>query len=112
MPANRVADVESLGVNPQQPFHPQNQVGLGWLHDQMEVMAHQAIGMELPLGLAAGLAQRGQKLLAVFVVPEDVLTLVPTVHHVIHGPRILKLRAPHHIRQTCCSALELKLLVL
>ena len=57
------------------------------------VIAHQAIRMHLPLRLAASLAQRGQKPLAVFIVPEDILTLVPAVHHVIHRPRILQCAA-------------------
>jgi hypothetical protein len=45
----------------------------------MEVIAHQAIRMHLPLGFGASLDQRGQELLAVFVVPEDILALVLTV---------------------------------
>jgi hypothetical protein len=45
--------------------------------------------MHLPLGRATSLAEREQKPLAVFVVPEDVLTLVSAVHDVIPCPRIL-----------------------
>jgi hypothetical protein len=41
------------------------------------MIAHQAIRMHLPLGLGASLAQRGQELLAVVVVPEDILALIP-----------------------------------
>ena len=42
-----------------------------------------------PLGLGASLGQCGQELLAVLVVPEDILALVPSVHDVINGPEIL-----------------------
>jgi hypothetical protein len=52
--------------------------------------------MRLPVGLAARLAQRGQESLAVFVVLEDVLTPVPSVHDVIHRPRILNAQLPRH----------------
>ena len=48
--------------------------------------------MNLPLSLTASLAQRGQKPLAVFVVPENILTLVPAVHDVISRRRVLNAR--------------------
>ena len=50
----------------------------------------------MPLGLDASLAQRGHELLAVLVVPEDILALVPTVHDVIHGPGILNAQLARH----------------
>jgi predicted phosphodiesterase len=34
----------------------------------------------------------------VLVVPEDVLALIPTVHDVIHGPRILDAQLARHAR--------------
>ena len=65
-------------MNAREPLHPENQAGLGGLQDQMEMIAHQAIRMHLPLGLDASLAQRGQELLVVVVVPEDILARIPT----------------------------------
>jgi hypothetical protein len=62
----------------------------------MDMSAHQAIRLHWPLRFGASLAQRGQELLAVFVVPEDILTLIPTVHDVIHGPRILHAQLARH----------------
>ena len=54
---------------------------------------NQAMGEPLyPLSLA----QRGQELLAVMVVPEDILALVPTAHDVIHGPGILNAQLTRH----------------
>ena len=47
--------VEAFGVNPQQPLHARHQVGLRRFHDQMKMIAHQAIGVNLPAGLAARL---------------------------------------------------------
>src|ERR1035437_237217 len=62
----------------------------------MEMIAHQAIGMHLPVGFGASLAHRTQDPLPVFVVPEDVLPLVPPVHDVIHGPRMLNAQLARH----------------
>ncbi len=64
--------------------------------NHMEMIAHQTIRMRLPLGLAARLAQGGKKSLAVLVIPEDILTLIPAVHDVIHGPRILNAQLARH----------------
>ena len=50
------------------------------------VIAHQAIRMHLPFRFAPSITKRGQELLAVFVVPEDILALIPTAHDVTHGP--------------------------
>ena len=52
--------------------------------------------MNLTLSLTASLAQRGQKPLAVFVVPENILTLVPAVHDLIHDLRILDAQLARH----------------
>jgi len=65
MTAQLVPEVELLGVNAQQPLHSENQVGLGRLRNQMEMIAHQAIPLHLPLGFAASLAHGGKKSLAV-----------------------------------------------
>ena len=62
----------------------------------MKVIAHQAIRMHLPVGLAASLPQRAQEPLAICVVLADILALVPAVHHVIHRPRILDAQLARH----------------
>ena len=69
---------------------------MGRLQHQVEMVSHQAVRMHLPLGLGASLTQRGEELLAVVVVLEDILTLVPTVHDVIHGPGILNAQLARH----------------
>ena len=38
--AKLVANVESLGIDPQQPFHTGDQIGLGSLDHQMKMIAH------------------------------------------------------------------------
>src|ERR1700691_3035843 len=71
--AEFVPDVETLGVNPQQPLHARNQIGLRGLDHQMEVIAHQAKSMHLPLCLLTGLLQSREKSLAIQIVLENIL---------------------------------------
>jgi hypothetical protein len=52
-----VASVEGRGVQPVQPLHPLRQRRLPALDDQMEVVAHQAVGVQLP-GAAVGDAKQ------------------------------------------------------
>ena len=77
-----MADIESLRIDLQQPFHPENKVGLRCLNDQMKMIAHQAVGMQLPLRLLARLAQGGEKPLPILVILENILSAIPTIHHV------------------------------
>ena len=88
--------VEALGVNPQVPFHAGDPIGPGGFQDQVEVVAHEAIRMHLPLGRLTGLAQRGQKARAVFVVPENLLAVVSAIHNVVNGARIFHAQFARH----------------
>jgi hypothetical protein len=62
--------VVAHGLGAQQPLHPNHQVGVGGLCDQVEMVAHQAIGMNLEPGFLAGLGQRLGKIL-----PMETVTL-------------------------------------
>ena len=70
---------------------------MGRLQHQMKMIAHQAVRVHLPLRFVTSLAQRGQELLAVLVVPEDILALVPTVHDVVHCPGIFNAQLARHV---------------
>jgi hypothetical protein len=50
----------------------------------MKVIGHQAIGVHLPLRLAAGLAQRGKKLLVILIVCKDCLAVVTAIHDMVN----------------------------
>jgi len=50
-----LAVVEADRVRAQKPAHPRHQVSVGRFQDQVEVVAHQAVGVHLPAGLLAGL---------------------------------------------------------
>ncbi len=80
-----VAAVEAGGVGAKEPTHPCDEVGLGRFDDQMEVVTHEAIGVDLPVGFCAGFYECVQKKLAVTVIPKDVFATVTAVEDVIGG---------------------------
>src|ERR1041385_4551874 len=43
-----------VGIDAQEPFHCGDEVGLGCFDDEVKMVAHEAIGMHLPVGLGAG----------------------------------------------------------
>ena len=49
----------------------------------MEVIGHEAIGVDLPFGLATGLGEGGEETFAVRVVAEDFLAAIPAIDDVI-----------------------------
>ena len=51
-----VPPIEARGVSAQEPFHSGHQIGLWRFDDQMEMIAHQTPGMDLPIGFDAGLS--------------------------------------------------------
>jgi len=63
----------------------------------MKVIAHQTIGMHLPTRFPAILAQSGKKLKPAFVIPEDVLALVSTIHDVINRSGVLNAEFSRHL---------------
>jgi hypothetical protein len=63
------------------------------------MIAHQAIGMDLPIRLLASLGQRLKQVLAVHIIDEDVLLAVATIHHVVDRARILHSHRPRHVQQ-------------
>jgi len=86
--------VISLGVGPQEPFDPGDQVRVGCLDDQMEMVGHQTEAMHLPSRFLTAVGQRAQKPLPVRVVAKEVLSVIPAVHHVIDGAAILDAQLP------------------
>ena len=72
----------------------------------MKMVAHKAIGVDLPFGLLAGLTQRGEKALSILIVPENQLALIAPVHHMIHRTGVLDPHLPWHQAQlTMCLLL-------
>jgi hypothetical protein len=55
----------------------------------MKMIVHQAEGVDLPIGLGAGLAEGFEKALPVGLIPEDGFAPVPAIQHMVDGPFIL-----------------------
>jgi hypothetical protein len=62
----------------------------------MKVIAHQAIGMHLPAGLFASLAQSLQESVPVLVVSENRLAAITAIHDMVHCPGILDAQLASH----------------
>jgi hypothetical protein len=63
-----VPPIVAAGVSSQEPFHSHHQVSPRRFYDEMEVIAHQAIGVHLPLGLFARFGEGLQKSVAVLFI--------------------------------------------
>lgn len=61
--------VKPASERAQKPFHPSDQVALGRLDHQVEVIRHEAVRMDLPCRLETGLRQRLHEASPVPVVP-------------------------------------------
>ena len=83
MPKKFVPPIETASVSAQKPLHTSDEVGERSFENQMKMVFHEAIGMNLPLGLGAGLRQSLQKTAAVGVVLKDRLPTVAPIHDVI-----------------------------
>jgi len=70
----------------------------------MKVIAHEAIGVDFPLGFGASLAERFEKAVAVEVVLENVLAPVATVQDVVDGTGILNAEFGSHARRLNSNA--------
>src|SRR5213080_4200197 len=61
MTPQTVTAIESLGVGAQEPLHACAQVAARRFYNQMKMIIHQTIGVNLPPAPAAGLAQQIEK---------------------------------------------------
>ena len=91
-----VPAVEPARVGPQKPFHPRNQIGLGRLHHQVEVIVHQTKRMHVPVGFNATLTQRFQETLPILVILENRFPLVTAIHDMINRTRIFQSNLARH----------------
>jgi hypothetical protein len=91
--AERVAEefvppIEPRRAGAEKPFHARDEVGIGCLDDEMKMIPHQTIRVNLPTGFGAGFGESGEKLLVIQIIAEDRLTAVATVHDVVNGAGI------------------------
>jgi hypothetical protein len=62
----------------------------------MKMVAHQTIGMDLPIGLLASLREGLQEILAIDVIQENVLLPITAAHDVINGIFVLDAQLSGH----------------
>jgi hypothetical protein len=96
MPDELVPPIEPRGVGSEQPLHTGHKIWLRGFRHEVNVVFHQAIGMDLPAGFLAGIAQRSEEGLTIFVIKEDRLTPISTAHQVVDGSRKLNAQRSRH----------------
>lgn len=96
MPRKAVPPIEALRVGTQKPLHSGAQIASGRLHDQMKMISHQAIGMNLPTCPAAGAFQNLEKQLSIRIVSDNGFSPVAPAQHMIEGARILNSQWSSH----------------
>ena len=72
-----VTPVESRRVGAQEPSHPRDQICPGRFHNQMKVIVHEAIHVNLPVGFKARLPERLEEQLPVLVIQKNRLLPIP-----------------------------------
>ena len=88
--------IEPEGVGALQPGHADDQIGLRRFQNQVIVVAHQAIRMDLPIGLLTCLRERLDEILPVHVIQIDRFPTVASAHHVVHGAGVFNAELSWH----------------
>ena len=104
-----VTPVEATRVSAKQPFHSGDQIGLRRLDDQMEMIRHEDIGVNLPARLSASLAQRVDEALAIRIIHEDQFAPVTAIHDVIKRASLLDSQLAGHTRGVALAALYINI---
>src|SRR5580765_3855482 len=76
----------------------------GVSHNQMKMIIHQAIGMNLPPSSPAGLSQQLKEELPIGVMSKDCFAPVTTAKHVIDRARILDAQRSGHWAKECSAS--------
>jgi hypothetical protein len=84
-----VQTIRPDGIDAMQSAHAFVQVRIRRLHDEMEMVRHQAICMHLGSSFQAGLGKRLDEVLAIDIIEENILPPISSAHHVINGTGVL-----------------------
>jgi hypothetical protein len=91
--------VEALGIGAQQPFHSKRQIGLRSFDDQVKMVGHEAVGVNLPAGLLTSLSQSAKELGSILVVVKNVLPMIAAANDMIARTFILDAKWARHDRK-------------
>ena len=86
--------IVALGICSQKPLHSSDQRRFWRFHDDVKMISHQAIPMDLPFCLITRMAQRFKKSFPVLDILEDRLSAIPTAHHVIDRSLVFDAQLP------------------
>ena len=76
--------IEASGVGAEEPAHASDEIAVGCLDDEVKMIAHQAIGVDLPVGLGTSFTEGGEEAMTIGVVGEDGLAAVAPAHQMIN----------------------------
>src|ERR1043166_259999 len=77
--------IEAHRIASQQPFHAGNEVRSWSLDDEMKMIAHQTVGMNLPASPRASVAEYFQKALSVHIVAKHCFPPVASIQEMIES---------------------------
>ena len=99
MPHPAMSLVEGLGIDPIQLPHPQGEVPLRCLDEEMVMVLHKAVGMTEPVVASIHLVQKIEKGLPVLIIREDGPLVIASIGEVIDGPGALNAEWSDHQRK-------------
>jgi hypothetical protein len=91
-----VAAVEAGGVGAQEPFHARDKIRARRFQDEMKVVAHQTVSVDLPGGFLAGFPEGFEEQMAVVVIVKDIFAAVAAIHNVIDRAFVLNAEFSGH----------------
>src|ERR1044071_1446934 len=75
--------IDSNRVGALQPTHPCNKIAVRSFHHQVVMVAHETIGVNLPISFLARLSQGFEEILPVHNIQENILASVASTHDVV-----------------------------
>ena len=88
--------IQTQRVGAQEPAHPRHQAAIGSLHQEMKMIAHEAVRMHLEIRFLTGFSQGLEEVLAVHIIGEDVLPAITTTHDVLDGTGVFDAELTRH----------------
>jgi len=89
-----VPEIVTLGICSKKPLHSSDQRRFWRFHDDVKMISHRAIRMNLPFCLLKHPPQRFKKSFSVVVIREDRLSAIPSAHHVIDRSLVFDAQLP------------------
>ena len=89
-------ETEIRRLRAEQPFRTAYQIAQRRFHHEMEMIAHQAMGMHLPIALPARFSQGLYPQFSICISPNNIFPTVAPVHHMINDSFVLDSQLAGH----------------